>query len=78
MAQTQTHRGSLTLYCLRYGHLKQLLYPLTFRGVKSIEKNFSPLYQPHLLSILGIFLLGTLESLADLAHGRHVDPLALE
>jgi len=37
-----------------------------------------PLHQPHLLSILGIFLLGTLEGLADLAHGRHVDALALE
>jgi hypothetical protein len=24
MAQTQTHRGSLTLLCLKYGHLKQL------------------------------------------------------
>ena len=40
--------------------------------------NFLPLHQPHLLSILGIFLLGTLKGLADLAHGRHVDPLALE
>jgi len=37
-----------------------------------------PLHQPHLLSILGILLLGALEGLADLAHGRHVDPLALE
>ena len=40
--------------------------------------NFSPLYQPHLLSILGILLLGALEGLVNLAHGRHVDLLALE